>query len=52
MTVQSGSRNSVFAGYLFGSILMIVAAAVAWRFGIDAERKPLETIARPLAVAE
>jgi len=31
---------------------MIVAAGVAWRFGIDAERKSLETIARPLAIAE
>lgn len=50
--VDTGSRASVFAGYLFGSLLMIVAAVVAWRFGIDAERKPLETIARPLAIAE
>jgi MFS family permease len=50
--VDTGSRSSVFAGYLFGSILMIVAAAVAWRFGIDAERKSLETVARPLAIAE
>ncbi|MBE0703165.1 MAG: MFS transporter, partial [Afipia sp.] len=50
--VDTGSRASVFAGYLFGSLLMIVAAVVAWRFGIDAERKPLETVARPLAIAE
>ena len=26
--------------------------AEGWRFGIDAERKPLETVARPLAIAE
>ena len=30
--IDTGSRNSVFAGYLFGSALMIVAAAVAWRY--------------------
>ena len=40
--IDTGSRNSVFAGYLFGSALMIVAAAVAWRYAIAAERKSLE----------
>ena len=32
--------------------LMIAAAAVEWRFGIAAERRPLETVARPLAFVE
>jgi len=50
--IDTGSRISVFAGYVFGSLLMIVAAVIAWQFGIDAERKPLESVARPLAVAE
>jgi MFS family permease len=50
--IDTGSRNSVFAGYLFGSALMIVAAAVAWRYAVAAERKSLETIARPLAFLE
>jgi MFS family permease len=50
--IDTGSRNSVFAGYLFGSALMIVAAAVAWRYAIAAERKSLETVARPLAFVE
>ena len=50
--IDTGSRVSVFAGYVFGSLLMIVAAVIAWQFGIDAERKPLESVARPLAVAE
>ena len=40
--IDTGSRNSVFAGYLFGSVLMIVAAVVAWRYAIAAERKSLE----------
>ena len=50
--IDTGSRTSVFAGYLLGSALMIVAAAVAWRYAIAAERKSLETVARPLAFVE
>jgi MFS family permease len=50
--IDTGSRTSVFAGYLFGSALMVVAAAVAWRYAIAAERKSLETVARPLAFLE
>jgi len=50
--IDTGSRNSVFAGYLFGSALMIAAAAVAWRYAIAAERKSLESVARPLAFVE
>jgi MFS family permease len=46
--IEIGSRSSVAAGYLLGSVLMIAAAVIAWRFGIDAERKPLEAVARPL----
>jgi MFS family permease len=47
--IDTGSRMSVFAGYLLGSILMIIAAAVQWRWGIAAERRSLEALARPLA---
>jgi MFS family permease len=50
--IDTGSRNSVFAGYLLGSVLMIAAAAIAWRYAIAAERKPLESVARPLAFVE
>jgi MFS family permease len=50
--IDTGSRGSLFAGYLLGSGLMIVAAAVAWRYGIAAERQPLESVARPLAFVE
>jgi hypothetical protein len=28
---------------------MVAAAAVMWRWGVAAERKPLESVARPLA---
>jgi MFS family permease len=48
--VDTGSRASLFGGgYLVGAVLMIAAAAVALRWGIAAERKPLEHVARPLA---
>jgi MFS family permease len=50
--IDTGSRTSVFAGYLFGSVLMIAAAAIAWRFCVAAERRPLESVARPLAFVE
>jgi MFS family permease len=50
--IDTGSRTSVFAGYLLGSALMIVAAAVAWRYAVAAERKSLESVARPLAFVE
>ena len=47
--VESGSRLSILGGYLFGSALMLAAAVVAWMWGVAAERKPLEAVARPLA---
>src|SRR5450631_2002596 len=50
--IDSGSRDSVFAGYLLGSALMIAAAAIGWRYAIAAERRTLESVARPLAFVE
>jgi len=50
--IDTGSRGSVFAGYLLGAVLMVVAACVAWRYAIAAERKPLESVAKPLASME
>jgi MFS family permease len=49
MLIETGSRWSVFVGYLVGSALMVAAAGVQWGWGVAAERKPLEAIARPLA---
>jgi MFS family permease len=46
--IDTGSRDSVFGGYLLGAVLMIVGGLIAWRWGVAAERKPLETVARPL----
>lgn len=49
LLIESGSRGQVFSGYLFAAALMIIAAAGAWKFGLNSERKPLEQIARPLS---
>ena len=50
--IETGSRTSVALGYLLGSILMIAAGAVQWRWGIAAERRPLEAVSRPLGFVE
>jgi MFS family permease len=50
--IDTGSRGSVFAGYLLGAALMLAAAVIAARFAIRAERRPLESIARPLNAAD
>jgi MFS family permease len=50
--IDTGSRPSVFSGYLLGSVLMIAAALVQWRWGVAAERKSLESVARPLAFVD
>jgi MFS family permease len=50
--IDTGSRVSVFGGYLFGAALMIIAALIAGRYGVAAERKPLEEVAPPLATAD
>ena len=47
--IETGSRESVFGGYLLGAVLMIAAALVQLKWGVSAERKALEAIARPLS---
>lgn len=46
--IDTGSRASVFGGYLLASVMMVLAGYIAWRWGTDAERQPLESVARPL----
>ncbi|HVC52949.1 MAG TPA: MFS transporter [Stellaceae bacterium] len=50
--VASGERGAVFLGYLVGAGLMIAAALVALVFGLNAERQPLESVARPFSTAK
>lgn len=47
--IGTGQRTSIALGYGFAAVLMLVAAAVAWRWGLAAERRSLEELARPLA---
>ncbi|MGE0223898.1 MAG: MFS transporter, partial [Acetobacteraceae bacterium] len=49
--IDTGSRMSIFWGYLFGAVLMVIAAIVAALMAIQAERRPLEEIAPPLSAA-
>jgi MFS family permease len=50
--IDTGSRMSLFGGYLLGASLMLAAGLIALRFGVDAERKPLEAVAAPLSAVE
>jgi MFS family permease len=50
--IETGSRQAVLGGYLFGSALMLIAAVVVYFFAVAAERKPLEQVARPLSAAD
>ncbi|SFV10127.1 Predicted arabinose efflux permease, MFS family [Methylobacterium sp. 174MFSha1.1] len=50
--IEGHSRDAIFGGYLLASALMIAAGAVAGIWGVAAERKSLEDVAKPLAAAE
>jgi MFS family permease len=50
--IGTGSRFEVFAGYVFGAVMMACAALIQWRLGVAAERKPLEAVARPLTFVD
>ena len=50
--IDTHERGAVFAGYLIGSALMLAAAIVAGIWGVAAERKSLEDVARPLSAAD
>jgi MFS family permease len=49
--IETGSRTSVFEGYAFAAVLMLIAAFVASRWAVAAERKSLESVATPLSAA-
>jgi len=48
--IESGSRDGLFAAYALAGALMCVAAFVAWKLGVDAERRPLEEVCPPLGM--
>lgn len=47
--LETGRRDVLAYGYLFGAGLMVVAAATEWVLGVDAEGQSLEAIATPLS---
>jgi MFS family permease len=47
--IDTGSRVSIFYGYLLGGILMVIAAIVAGFLAANAERRSLEDVAPPLS---
>jgi MFS family permease len=49
--IGTGSRDAVFAGYLAGAGLMLLAVGAVIAYGVRAERKPLEEVAPPLTSA-
>lgn len=49
--IETGSRTAVLNGYILGAALMLLGAATAWWLAIDAERKSLEEVARPLSAS-
>jgi MFS family permease len=50
--IQSGKAVNVFYGDLVGAVLMAGAGVIEIIFGVNAERKSLESIARPLSFVE
>lgn len=50
--IETGSRSSVFVGYVIGAVLMIAAAVVQAIWGVAAERKSLEAVARPITACD
>lgn len=52
MLIETGSRETVFLGYAFGAGLMIAAAVIQGIWGVAAERKSLEEVARRLTMVD
>jgi hypothetical protein len=50
--IESGSRTEMLWGYALGGVLMLIAAVTEMVLGVNAERRPLEEVARPLTAAD
>jgi MFS family permease len=48
--IEGGSRGGLFVAYALAGALMCLAAFVAWKLGVDAERRPLEEVCPPLGM--
>ena len=50
--IQSGKPLNIFHGYVLGAALMAAAGVIEIIFGVNAERKSLEDVVRPLSYVE
>src|SRR5690242_2634138 len=50
--IENGARDRLMWGYLFGGVLMLLAAGVEILIGVTAECRPLESVAPPLSHAD
>jgi MFS family permease len=50
--IGSGKAGNVFIGYLIGAALMIVAGLIQLTMGVEAARRDLEDIAKPLSAQD
>jgi MFS family permease len=50
--IETGERGQIFSGYLLGGGLMLLAAVAQLILGVSAERRPLESVTRPLSLAD
>ena len=52
MLIGTGSPAAIAGGYMLGAVLMLIAAGVALKLGVAAERRSLEDVARPLSAVD
>jgi len=50
--IENGALDRLMWGYLFGGVLMLLAAGVELLIGVAAECRPLESVAPPLSQAD
>jgi MFS family permease len=50
--IGSGKAGNVFIGYIVGAVLMIIAGIVQLTMGVEAARRDLEDIAKPLTAQD
>ncbi|WP_406055956.1 MFS transporter [Kribbella sp. NBC_00889] len=46
------ARGPLTVGYIVGAAVMLIGGLIAWFFGVDAEGRSLENIAKPLSARE
>ncbi len=50
--IESGKTSEVFVGFMIGAVAMMLGGLAELAFGVDAEGRGLESIARPLTVQD